>query len=257
MSTGRRRSRIPLAVAMGTGLALATGAAALAATKRSAGKHRSLVDDRAADITAFDLDALGVIHHQIPSHDGGELHVVEKGDARPPAARAPPRHHAPGADLGLPAARPLRPLPGDRARPARSRAESGRHRRLRAPPPRPRPPDRPRALRPPRRCGDGPLDGRHDADALLRRPPRRPRRARRRLRLPRHRARRAVPRRPAAGAPASAAAAAGARRPAGLGPAAGPSERADRRRVRVRRAASSATSRRRCTSSSPANASPT
>jgi pimeloyl-ACP methyl ester carboxylesterase len=80
-----QRARWPLALAMGAGLATAAGAAAVAVSSRSAAKHRSLVDDRAGDAAAFDLDALGVTRHTIATHDGGELLVVEKGptDARP------------------------------------------------------------------------------------------------------------------------------------------------------------------------------
>jgi pimeloyl-ACP methyl ester carboxylesterase len=79
-----RRSRVPLALAMGAGLAAAAGAAVVA-SRRSASKHRSLVDDRAGDADAFDLDALGVTRRTLATHDGGELLVVEKGpaDARP------------------------------------------------------------------------------------------------------------------------------------------------------------------------------
>lgn len=69
---------------MGAGLATAAGAAVVA-TRRSATKHRSLVDERSGDAGAFDLDVLGVTRHTIRTHDGGELLVVEKGpaDARP------------------------------------------------------------------------------------------------------------------------------------------------------------------------------
>lgn len=79
-----RRSRWPLAVAMGAGLAIAGTAAARSAVRRSAARHRAH-DPHADDATVFDLDALGVTEHVLPSHDGGEIRVVEKGpaDARP------------------------------------------------------------------------------------------------------------------------------------------------------------------------------
>lgn len=78
------RKRWPLAVAMGVGLTTAGVAAARSSIRRSAAKQRAH-DPRAGDAAAFDLDALGVAVHRLPSHDGGELHVVEKGpaDARP------------------------------------------------------------------------------------------------------------------------------------------------------------------------------
>jgi len=79
-----KRSRLPLALAMGAGLTAVAVGAGIAATRRSAAHHRSLPDERAGDAPAFDLDALGVTHHRIPSHDGGELHVVEKGPADGP-----------------------------------------------------------------------------------------------------------------------------------------------------------------------------
>ena len=73
-----RRSRLPLALAMGAGLATVAGAAVVA-NRRYAARHRSVADDRAGDVDAFDLDALGVSRHRVPTHDGGELLVVEKG----------------------------------------------------------------------------------------------------------------------------------------------------------------------------------
>ena len=78
------RKRAVLAVAMGTGLTVAAGAAARSAMRRSAAHQRSH-DPRAGDAGVFDLDALGVSVRTLPSHDGGELYVVEKGppDARP------------------------------------------------------------------------------------------------------------------------------------------------------------------------------
>ncbi len=84
MSKHGKRSRLPLALAMGAGLAAVAVGAGLAATRRSAKHHRSLPDERAGDAAVFDLDALGVTHHRIPSHDGGELHVVERGPAGGP-----------------------------------------------------------------------------------------------------------------------------------------------------------------------------
>jgi non-heme chloroperoxidase len=84
MSTKRKRSRLPLALAMGAGLTAAAVGVGIAATRRSAARHRARPDERAGDATVFDLDALGVTHHRIPSHDGGELHVVEKGPADAP-----------------------------------------------------------------------------------------------------------------------------------------------------------------------------
>ena len=48
-----RRSRLPLALAMGAGLAAA--GAAVVATRRSAAKHRSMDDDRAGDAGASGL----------------------------------------------------------------------------------------------------------------------------------------------------------------------------------------------------------
>lgn len=76
--------RVALAAAMGVGLTAAGVAAARSAARRSAARHRA--DDRHADdVSAFDLDALGVEVHRLPSHDRGELCVVEKGpvEARP------------------------------------------------------------------------------------------------------------------------------------------------------------------------------
>ncbi len=76
--------RIALAVAMGAGLTAAAAAAARSAARRSAAHYRAH-DPHAGDTDAFDLDALGVEVHTLPSHDRGELCVVEKGpkDARP------------------------------------------------------------------------------------------------------------------------------------------------------------------------------
>lgn len=78
------RRRWPLALAMGAGLTVAGLAAARAATRRAADHYRSH-DPHAGDDDVFDLDALGVEVHTFPSHDGGELCVVEKGpkDKRP------------------------------------------------------------------------------------------------------------------------------------------------------------------------------
>ena len=73
------KKRTLLAAAAGAGLAVA--GAALVATRRTAGRHRSGVDPRADDATVFALATHGVTHHRFASHDGGELHVVEKGDA--------------------------------------------------------------------------------------------------------------------------------------------------------------------------------
>lgn len=80
----RKGRRLPLAVAMGAGLATAGVLAARAAVKRTAAHHRAN-DRHADDVSAFDLDALGVRVQTLPSHDGGELCIVEKGpeDARP------------------------------------------------------------------------------------------------------------------------------------------------------------------------------
>jgi pimeloyl-ACP methyl ester carboxylesterase len=79
-----RRKRWPLALAMGVGLTAAGVAAARGATRRTAARHRAY-DPHADDASVFDLDALGVAVHRLPSHDGGELYIVEKGpaDARP------------------------------------------------------------------------------------------------------------------------------------------------------------------------------
>lgn len=84
MSRPTGRSRWPLAAALGTGLTVAGVAAARAAVRRSAARHRDH-DPHAADADAFDLDALGVTVHRFPSHDEGEICVVEKGaaEARP------------------------------------------------------------------------------------------------------------------------------------------------------------------------------
>ena len=81
----RRRSRLPLALAMGAGLTALATAAGVSAVRRAARSTRDLDDPHAADADAFDLDALGVTRHRIPAHDGGEIHVVEKGpaDGRP------------------------------------------------------------------------------------------------------------------------------------------------------------------------------
>jgi pimeloyl-ACP methyl ester carboxylesterase len=73
-----RKRTLPLVAA---GLGLAAAGAAFAATRRTATRHRTGVDPRADDASVFDLEAIGVTHHRIPSHDGGELHLVEKGDA--------------------------------------------------------------------------------------------------------------------------------------------------------------------------------
>lgn len=80
----RKGRRLPLAVAMGAGLATAGVLAARAAVKRTAAHHRAH-DRHADDVSAFDLEALGVRVRTLPSHDGGEICVVEKGaeDARP------------------------------------------------------------------------------------------------------------------------------------------------------------------------------
>jgi pimeloyl-ACP methyl ester carboxylesterase len=66
------------------GAGLATMAAGYVAKQRIH-RERTRVDDLAGDAVWFDLDAVGVEHHRIASHDGGELHVVELGpeDARP------------------------------------------------------------------------------------------------------------------------------------------------------------------------------
>lgn len=74
----RKRTAAVAGVAAGVGVA-AAGAGAVA-IRRAARQHRSGDDPRAGDAPVFDLDSLGVTHHRIPSHDGGELHVVEKGD---------------------------------------------------------------------------------------------------------------------------------------------------------------------------------
>lgn len=76
--------RIPLAIAMGAGLTAAGLLAARAATRRSASRYRAH-DKAVGDVDAFDLDAVGVEARVLPSHDGGNLYVVEKGppDARP------------------------------------------------------------------------------------------------------------------------------------------------------------------------------
>lgn len=82
-------SRIRLAVAMGAGLSALTVGAGLAARRgvhRYVAGQRAAPDPAAADIDAvFDLEAQGVVHHRVPTHDGGELHLVEKGpaDGRP------------------------------------------------------------------------------------------------------------------------------------------------------------------------------
>jgi pimeloyl-ACP methyl ester carboxylesterase len=82
--TKSRRGRVPLAIAMGAGLTAVAVGTGIAATRRSAARHRMRPDARSDDGDVFDLAALGVTHHRIPSHDGGELHVVEKGPADGP-----------------------------------------------------------------------------------------------------------------------------------------------------------------------------
>ncbi len=110
-----RKRTLPL-VAAARGLA-AAAAVALPGRPPHATRHRSSVDPRADDASVFDLEATGVTHHRIPSHDGGELHLVEKGDAdaRPLVLlhgitlQARIWGYAPGH---------VRPVPGDRRRPA-------------------------------------------------------------------------------------------------------------------------------------------
>lgn len=72
--------RSPLVPALAAGLGIAGYAA-----KRRVRSARLRVDPLATDEVWFDLDAVGVEHHRVPTPDGGELHVVEKGpkDARP------------------------------------------------------------------------------------------------------------------------------------------------------------------------------
>ncbi|MBA2497959.1 MAG: alpha/beta hydrolase [Acidimicrobiia bacterium] len=82
-------SRTRLAVAMGAGLTALVAGAGLAARRgihRYVATERAVPDPVAADLDdVFDLEALGVTHHRLPTHDGGELHLVEKGpsDGRP------------------------------------------------------------------------------------------------------------------------------------------------------------------------------
>jgi len=81
-----KRSRIPLAVAMGVGAAAIAGKLAVSATKRQASRFRaSDAPPAPEDAALYELDQLGVERRTIATHDGGELFVVEKGpaDARP------------------------------------------------------------------------------------------------------------------------------------------------------------------------------
>jgi pimeloyl-ACP methyl ester carboxylesterase len=79
-----RSKRLPLALAMGAGVATIGALAARSAVRRAASNQRAH-DPAAADAAAFDLEALGVEVHTLPSHDEGSICVVEKGpaDARP------------------------------------------------------------------------------------------------------------------------------------------------------------------------------
>jgi pimeloyl-ACP methyl ester carboxylesterase len=78
------RKRAALAAAMAASIGTAGALAVRSAVRRSAARHRAN-DTRAADADAFDLDKLSATVRTLPSHDGGELCVVEKGsaDARP------------------------------------------------------------------------------------------------------------------------------------------------------------------------------
>jgi pimeloyl-ACP methyl ester carboxylesterase len=78
------RKRLALATAMAVGLGSAGALAARSAVRRTAARHRA-EDRHAGDAGAFDLDRLGVEVRTLPSHDAGELFVVEKGPtgARP------------------------------------------------------------------------------------------------------------------------------------------------------------------------------
>lgn len=67
------------------GLAAAGAGTGLYVAKRRVRAARLAPDELATDEVWFDLDAVGVDVHTVPTHDGGELCVVEKGpaDARP------------------------------------------------------------------------------------------------------------------------------------------------------------------------------
>lgn len=74
---------------MGAGLTTLVAGAGLAARRgihRYVATQRAVPDPAAADIDdVFDLEVLGVTHHRLPTHDGGEIHLIEKGpaDGRP------------------------------------------------------------------------------------------------------------------------------------------------------------------------------
>lgn len=75
----KRRS---LVLAAGVGALALAGGLAVSATKRTAARIRATDPPGDPDARSlFDLDALGVRYHTIPTHDGGELRVVEKGPA--------------------------------------------------------------------------------------------------------------------------------------------------------------------------------
>ena len=70
---------------MGVGLGAAGVLAARSAVRRTAAHHRAHDPTRERTPTPSTSTTLGVRVHTLPSHDGGEIHVVEKGpdDGRP------------------------------------------------------------------------------------------------------------------------------------------------------------------------------